>query len=753
MRRNSWRVAAGLAFLFTLAMLYWQQASPRAQATLFVGPTSSQPLALSADGSLLAVVNPDNDTVSFFNVAGGGHVKTSEVAVGDEPNGVALLPNGSKAYVTNTISGTVSVLSVNGARVASLSTSIKVGTEPYGVALTPNGTKLYVSNSRSNTVSVINTATNVVTKTIGNVGFEPRGLAISNDGDGSDTDERVYVTQFLSRPIAGKIDGFDDAKAGHVNVIQTSNDTVIADVALNPLADTGFKALGDALGEFGPRFGPPPAMPVPADFKFQTGAYANQLNNIAIHGNFAFVPNTGASPNGPFRFDVNTQSLLHVINRTTNLDANTTLNMHLAVAQQTNPAKRFNTIPWAMAFEHAGNEAWVVIAASNHVIKLTVDPATGAAEVETNPSDPGLVLQLITGKNPRGIVITPDDTRAFVMNYVSRDVTELDLTTSPEHVVTTFASAALPPANDPVHIGKELYNTSIGVFDPVTSGGPPIVGRMSNNGWGACAACHPNGLSDNVVWIFPDGPRRAIPQNTDFAKNDPNRQRILNWSAVRDEEEDFELNIRAVSGGGGLIVLAGTSTPDAAVQNLRPNASGDRNQLKVNGVNAWDAIEAFVKFGIRSPISPLSASDAQVLAGRQAFIQAGCQTCHGGPQWTSSRLTFTPPPAAARVKDGQLFNQLRNVGTFDPTFPNEFKNTAAPAIGGDGFVPASLLSLHAFPETFLHNGRLDMLDKVLLSVAHRSAGSGGVDTLASVSKRAQVIKFLLSIDGKTATIP
>ena len=745
MRRTSWSVAAILSFVFTVALLYWQQATPQAQATLFTGPTSSQPLALSADGSLLAVVNPDNDSVSFFNVASDANTKLSEFTVSDEPNGVVLLPNGSRAYVANTISGTVSVLSLSSAGVATLIKTITVGTEPYGLALTPNGSKLYVTNTRSNTVSVISTATNTVTKTIGNVGFEPRGLAISNDGDGTDTDEQVYVTQFLSRPITGKFDGFDDAKAGHVSVISTATDTVTADVTLNPIADTGFKALGDAVHH----------IPPGTTFDFVTGAYPNQLNNIGIVGNFAFVPNTGASPNGPFRFDVNTQSLLHVINRTTNVDANETVNMHLAVAVQTNPAKRFNTIPWAIGFEHATPKGWVVIAASNHVIKLDVNPATGVATVENDPSDTTRVLQVPTGKNPRGIVINQNDTRAYVMNYVSRDVTAIDLTTSPEHVSATLTSAAQPSGADAVkiQIGKELYNTSIGVFDPVTTGGLPIVGRMSKNGWGACAACHPNGLSDNVVWIFPDGPRRAIPQHTDFAKNDPNRQRTLNWSAVRDEEEDFELNIRAVSGGDGLIVLPGTSTPDTQVFNLRPLASGDRNQLKVNGVNAWDAIEAFVKFGIRSPISPLSATSAPVVAGRQAFIQAGCQTCHGGPQWTSSRLTFTPPPAATRIKDGQLINQLRNVGTFDPLFPNEVKNTAAPAIGGDGLVPASLLSLHAFPETFLHNGSVDSLGKVLDNVTHRSAGTGGIDTLTSASKRAAVIQFLLSIDGKTQTIP
>jgi YVTN family beta-propeller protein len=87
-------------------------------------------------------------------------------------------------------------------------TEIPVGTEPYGLALTPYGTKLYVTNARSNSVSVIDTQTNAVIQTIVNVGFEPRGVAITNDGDGDDTNETVYVTQFLSLPVAvGRLDG------------------------------------------------------------------------------------------------------------------------------------------------------------------------------------------------------------------------------------------------------------------------------------------------------------------------------------------------------------------------------------------------------------------------------------------------------------------------------------------------------------------------------------------------------------------
>ena len=142
-------------------------------------------------------------------------------------------------------------------------------------------------------------------------------------------------------------------------MISTATDSVTGQIRLDPIADTGFKAAGDALARIPP--GP--------TFVFTTGAYPNQLNNTAIKGHFAYVPNTGASPNGPVRFNVNTQSLLHVINRTAAADAHHTINMHLAVAQQASPTRRFVTQPWAMAFKHGTGEGYVVSAASNIVVK------------------------------------------------------------------------------------------------------------------------------------------------------------------------------------------------------------------------------------------------------------------------------------------------------------------------------------------------------------------------------------------------
>lgn len=743
-----------LSLFAALSLVPWRSAKAASgRRAAYAGPTSSQPLALTAAGDFLAVANPDNDSVSFFDVQSDHNEKILEVGVGREPWGVALLPNGRKAFVANTVSGTVSVIRFDGSGngkgngFGRVQKTLSVGTEPYAVCVTPNGSKVYVANSRSNSITVIDTTNEKVIKTIP-VGPEPRGLAITNNGDGDDDDETLYVTEFLSLPLPGKVDGQDDAKAGYVDVISTGSDTVVGRVTLNPIADTGFKAAGDALAR----------IPPGTAFTFTTGAYPNQLNSIGIRGNFAFVPNTGASPNGPVRFNVNTQSLLSVIRRSTNTDAGQTINMHSAVGAQTNPAKLFITVPWAIAFKNYSDQGYVASAASNIVVKVNVNPATGAPAVQTDPLDATRVLQIPTGRNPRGIVVNGTDTRAYVMNYISRDVTVLDLTATREVAIATFSSAVLPASGtlaDKIHIGKELYNTSVGVFDPATPGGAPITGRMSAAGWGACSACHPFGLSDDVVWIFAAGPRRTVPQHTDFDQTDPDRttQRALNWSAIFDEEEDFELNIRGVSGGLGIIVLADGVSQDTNVQAFTPLANANRNQLKVRGVGGWDALKAFVQFGIRAPISPVAAGEPDVVAGRALFQAANCQLCHGGPQWTSSRVRYTPPPGAGVLVNGQIISELKNVGTFNSAFFNEVRATAAAPLGADGFNPPSLLSLFAFPETFLHNGALNSLDAVLDNVTHRSAGTGGVDTLTNAADRSKVVRFIQSIDASTPPIP
>jgi uncharacterized protein (TIGR03437 family) len=76
-------------------------------------------------------------------------------------------------------------------------------------------------------------------------------------------------------------------------------------------------------------------------------------------------------------------------------------------------------------------------------------------------------------------------------------------------------------------------------------------------------------------------------------------------------------------------------------------------------------------------------------------------------------------------------------------------NAAAP-LGADGFASPSLLSLFAFPRTFFHNGQVDSLEAVMANVAHRSAGTAGIDLLDDAEQRRKLIRFLLSIDARTS---
>src|SRR5262245_1513662 len=318
-----------LSLLFVLGMLICWYNEDRTQIasaqTAPPGTTSSCPIAVTPDHNFVWVVNTDNDSVSVINVQNDANQKVAEIPVGDEPNNLAITPNGQTVYVANTISGTVSVINTASRQVVG---TISVGAEPYGIALTPNGTKLYVTNARSDDISVISTATNTVLRTIRLQApvpcpgcppcptcplFEPRGIAITSDGDGVDTDEKVYVTQFNGVDRPGALIGADDYKEGRVLVISAATDTVIGTVVLAPMADTGFKSKGSALACRIKGATDPTCVTNAPDNSFTTGAFPNSLNAIAIKGNRAYLPNNAASPDGPFRFNVNVQAFLNVI--------------------------------------------------------------------------------------------------------------------------------------------------------------------------------------------------------------------------------------------------------------------------------------------------------------------------------------------------------------------------------------------------------------------------------------------------------
>ena len=169
-------------------------------------------MAVTPDGTRAYVTNSGGDTVSVIDTA--TNTVTATIPVGDSPVGVAVTPDGTRVYVTNADRDTVSVIDTAtntrhrhhprrrqprsgwrsprtapaptsptrlGAHVSVIDTAtntviatIPVGVAPFGVAVTPDGTRAYVANVGSDTVSVIDTATNTVTATIP-VGDSPYG--------------------------------------------------------------------------------------------------------------------------------------------------------------------------------------------------------------------------------------------------------------------------------------------------------------------------------------------------------------------------------------------------------------------------------------------------------------------------------------------------------------------------------------------------------------------------------------------------
>jgi phytoene dehydrogenase-like protein len=110
-----------------------------------------------------------------------------------------------------------------------------------------------------------------------------------------------------------------------------------------------------------------------------------------------------------------------------------------------------------------------------------------------------------------------------------------------------------------------------------------------------------------------------------------------------------------------------------------------------------------------------------------------------------SRSQFTP------VGFGPSLDAIFDAGLFADGVSNEIRaNNVAnvQARGADGFNVPSLISVFA-SAPYLHSGAAPTLDAVLENVTHRSAGSGGVDTLTNFDDRRQLVRFLESIDRTT----
>ena len=641
------------------------------------------------------------------------------------------------------------------------------------------------------------------------------------------TDNAPFPAGAKGAPVVGE-GIFDDSREAVVDVVSTATNAVVNQVILAPMANTGFNFARGAFVNTTPGDAPRTIFADGGTDGTQaqpTGAFPNLLQSIALFNGRGFVPNSAASPEPPLRFNLNVQSLVSVFDEATNTEvADQTFNMNRGInfdvpaglldAQvRDNTDRLFPSVPVGHRLldgdrlvlgREPGQRPHRPHGLRRHG-KPTVNAPTGPGPFAQSPVTRILTIDpanaTSSGRNPRGIVLDADGTHGYVVCPTTRDVVVADLVGNT--VLQRVRSSDLPTDTAALSILR-------GKIDFFTS--RPF---WSDRGWGGCASCHPDGHSDAVTWSFEAGPRQTIDLAGTFSNIDGLAdQRLLNWTPVRDENPDFELNTRGIFGGRGFITTNTDVNADGITPDSDPNV---RNYGPASSHRAMqqDDITNWIAFNVRSPIAPPSHS-GNPSRGRDIFgsmTGANCVACHSGVKWTTSRVTYDPAdvnpvpgtvtgivniadPLAvflngfnsaaglgracevpAPVGATQRLRIEHQIGTFTATNPLELRhgsispiNTVAPALtvatafGGDGFNTPSLLGV-GDGAPYFRNGAAQTLEEAFgigtdpnflaAAQAHWRAGTGGNPNLLDSDPSAvtDLISFLRTIDDNTPAFP
>ena len=797
----------GIAATAPLATLL---ATKRADAA----PTRSTTIALTSDETRLVVVNREANSVSIIRVknANGKDVsnKIAEIPVGEEPRCVAIHPSDRAAYVTNAISGTISVVNLNQHTVVA---ELAVGTEPRGCALTADGSLLYVANHTEGTVSIIDTSHPLHPLFGGSkvqVGGRPWAIAITDTGPGNDT---VFVTDafaelnpdFVDPVFDGNGEARDLGKQGVVHAFPAGNgNPPITKITLKPLADSGFDANRVTPNNFCGAaaqsliFCPRPDLPAndPANTMNPQGVFPNQLTSALIRGNRLYLPNIGSQPEPPEQFNVNVQALVYNVNTNTLMEVpaeHVNLNSQIAVETAAPPprlARTFGNDLVAIDGNAAGDKFLIVSRGGNQVFKAKL--TSGKINI-LNAGGTAVDCRVQTGNLPSGVAMRQDGTRAYANNEANFSVTSMNIAGNNCITQQLDIDSSTPPApgsfEHNVLVGKLAFFSAFGIPDNgfQNLGIRDFIprnfkGKMSKDAWSSCGSCHLDGLTDGVTHIFGTGPRQTRSLDAMFSKQNPADQELMNWSAVRGSNTDFNTNSRVNQGGCGFASdkfdAGGPAACFAKGNTTTVNPAVYDHGITQGGSDALDVQTLWIFAAVRPLLQPQPTDTAALNRGGAVFGQF-CASCHGGVKWTKSEIFHRDNPAAvaqngaptdpgvsATANEFKSFtcagpggtssiNYLEKVGTFNPNDPIEIRDNAAAAtaLGADGFNVPSLLSIN-YSAPYLHRGQAQTLEEVfpLHGLGPQGAIFPPTTTLASTLNGAQqsdLLVFLKAIDGTT----
>ncbi|MFN7928225.1 MAG: discoidin domain-containing protein [Blastocatellia bacterium] len=622
-------------------------------------PTVSMNIAYetrAAGNPRLWVVNQDNDSVSVFDAV--TNAKLNEIAVGNAPRSVAVAPNG-RIWVTNKGAATISVL--DPATLAIVQTiPLPYASQPFGLAFAPTGGAAYVTLEAAGKLYKLDAATGAVTGAL-NVGANVRHLSISANG------ANVYVSRFISPRVPSEETAAPNVNngGGEIIVVNATSLAIAQTIRLRHSDKFDTENAGRGLPNYlGPAILSPDGV----------NAWVPSKQDNILRGSLRDGRN--------LTFESTVRSITSAINLTTNTED------YAARIDHNNGGLASTGV-----FDRTGNYLFVALESSREIAVLE---GYGKREL----------FRVDVGRAPQGVALSADGGKLFVSNFMDRTVSVLDVskiinegaTAAP--TLATLNSVATEKLTAQVLRGKQFF------YDAKDT-------RLARDAYISCASCHNDGGQDGRVWDltgFGEGLR-----NTIALRGRTGAQGFLHWSANFDEVQDFEGQIRNLSGGTGLM-------PDAQFNTgTRNQPLGDRK----TGVSAdLDALAAYVASLNTFAPSPNRNNDgtltAEAVAGKEIFRTQNCAQCHSGTAFTEA-LTGT----------------LRNIGTLKPASGTRL---GAALLGID----TPTLRDVWFTAPYLHDGSAETLEAAVR--AHNNVTINDTDLT-------KLVAYLKQIGSEEPTAP
>lgn len=507
-------------------------------------------LAVSPDGRRLYVICEKSDELRVVDTTTGHVLKV--ISVGHVPRGLSVSATGKQAYVANSWDDTVSVIDTQKLETI---TTVKTGFEPISAIADKKGETLYVANRLSSDISVIDLETGNEVKRL-EAGRGASYLALAADGT------RLYCTH-----IYPAINARRGPPESEITVVNTNTRRVVNRIPVHNSAGVFHLALA-------------------SDGQFGIAALLRPKNLVPL----AHVEHGGAFVNSIVLFGAGFEA---------------------AVPLPIDELDRYFALPFSTAITPDRAKLFVSAAGSNTVTAISVPAllkfsraAGKSAANDLSAAANYVTTRIPVGRNPRGVVLSPDGRRLYVANRMDDTISVVD---TARDKVMSILNLGGPKTTTPLRRGEQVFNDA----------------HFSFQGQFSCASCHLDATFDGLEWdLEPDG---------------------FGIDIVDNRSIESLLGTQPYKWNGG--------NPDL------PTECGPRTEKYFYRSQSFDATQLtdLVAFVLSLPARPnrYRAADGQLTAaqerGKAIFERVvaknghpipetnRCYSCHSGPKYTNNK--------------------------------------------------------------------------------------------------------------------